>query len=119
MPQHLHAWCRLPRLPRFWAGLLVLAVLWLTLWGQLHRTLHPAELGQQAEPEVFAAAHLGHDEGTGLCHLLDHLSDGVGPLALSWLPPLSAAATPWRLAHCQGLARAQPRLCDARAPPLS
>ena len=116
MPHALHAW---RRLPRFGAGLLVLAVLWLTLWGQLHRTLHPAELGQQAEPEVFAAAHLGHDEGTGLCHLLDHLSDGAGPLALPWLPLLSSAPTPGLVASSIMLARSQPRLCDARAPPLS
>ena len=116
MPHSMHAW---RRLPRFWAGLLVLALLWLTLWGQLHRTLHPAELGQLAEPEVFAAAHLGHDEGTGLCHLLDHLSDSAGPLAQPALPLLCAAPTPWLVAHGQRLTLAQPRLCDARAPPLS
>mgnify|MGYP006933439175 CR=1 FL=1 len=116
MPHSMHTW---RHLSRFWAGLLVLAVLWLTLWGQLHRTLHPAELGQQTEPEVFAALHLGHDEGTGLCHLLDHLSDGSGPLTLPWLPLFSAAPTPWLVASSQRLALAQPRLCDARAPPLS
>lgn len=115
MPQTLRAW---RQLPRSWAGLLVLAVLWLTLWGQLHRTLHPAALGQQVEPEVFAASHLGHDEGGGLCHLLDHLSDSAGPLALAALALATAEPAALPALRASTLALAQPRLCDARAPPL-
>ena len=116
MPHSLHAW---RHLSRFWSGLLVLAVLWLTLWGQLHRTLHPAELGQQAEPEVFAAAHLGHDEGTGLCHLLDHLSDGAGPLALVALVLPAAAPPQLRPLAVSTLTLSAPPWGEARAPPRS
>lgn len=114
MPVTLHAW---RRLPRFWAAVLVLAVLWLTLWGQLHRTLHPLALGQQAQPEVLAASHLGHDEGSGLCHLLDHLGDGTGLPSLPGLSLGAAAPTRALALAASTLAWAWPRLCDARAPP--
>ena len=129
MPVTLHAW---RRLPRFWAAVLVLAVLWLTLWGQWHRTLHPQAwgprlLGQQADTAVLAASHLvpshlvpsqlGHDEGSGLCHLLDHLGDGTGLPSLPGLSLGAAAPTRALALAASTLAWAWPRLCDARAPP--
>ena len=116
MPSPLHAW---RQRPRFWAGLLVLAVLWLTLWGQLHRTLHPAALGQQAQPEVLAASHLGHDEGGGLCQLLDHLSDGAAPLVWVGPPLVTTPPARWLAPLARALALASPRWCDVRAPPPS
>jgi len=124
MPVTLHTWRRLCRV---WAALLVLAVLWLTLWGQWHRTLHPQAwgprlLGQQADTAVLAASHLapshlGHDEGSGLCHLLDHLGDGASLPSLPWLSLGSAAPAHGLVLAAGTLAWAQPRLCDARAPP--
>ena len=114
VPVTLHAW---RSLARWWALPLVLAVLWLTLWGQLHRTLHPVALGQQAQPEVLAASHLGHDEGSGLCHLLDHLGDGTGLPSLPGLSLGAAAPTRALALAASTLAWAWPRLCDARAPP--
>lgn len=114
LPVTLHAW---RQRPRFWALVLVLAVLWLTLWGQWHRAWHPVALGQQAQAEVLAASHLGHDEGSGLCHLLDHLSDGAGLPTLHWLSMGAATPTPaWAMA-AGVVVWAQLRLCDARAPP--
>ena len=99
---------------------LVLALLLLTGWGQVHRVLHPA-----AAPVFTAAAqtddgqvpHASHAEGSGLCQLLDHLSQGAAPvpalatLAAMPLPPLQAIWTPCSR-HGVDLA-----LFEARGPP--
>ena len=98
---------------------LVLGLLLLTGWGQVHRVLHPAT------PVFTAAAHadagkaplVGHEEGSGLCQLLDHLSQGAAPvpalatLAAMPLPPLQAIWTPCSR-HGVDLA-----LFEARGPP--
>ena len=72
-----------------WALALVLALLWLTGWGQAHRVLHlgsavpalsslSAAVGVQDGPAPLG----GHEEGGTLCQLLDHLSQGAAPLAV-------------------------------------
>jgi hypothetical protein len=106
---------------------LVLALLLLTGWGQVHRVLHPAT----AVPVLAAAADAaktpdagtakaplaGHEEGSGLCQLLDHLSQGSAPapvlaaLAAMPLPLLQATWTP-RSRHGVALAP-----FEARGPP--
>ena len=99
----------------------MLALLLLTGWGQVHRVLHPGALlpgpGATADAQFHKAPPVGHEEGSGLCQLLDHLSQGSAPvsvpatLAVMPLPQASIAWTPrWR--HGPVLAPFQ-----ARAPP--
>ncbi len=100
---------------------LVLALLLLTGWGQVHRVLHPAAaapvLAAAAQADAGHVPSVGHEEGSGLCQLLDHLSQGSAPvpalatLAAMPLPPLPAAWTP-RLRH-----GVDPAPFEARGPP--
>ena len=87
---------------------LVLALLLLTGWGQVHRVLHTGSavqvvpvLQQQADGVQTGKVHLaGHEEGGSLCQLLDHLSQGSAPVsapstpAVLPLPLLQAAWAP-------------------------
>ncbi len=103
---------------------LVLALLLLTGWGQVHRVLHPAAASpmftaaaQTTEADAAPALSAGHHEGGGLCQLLDHLSQGAAPvavvasLAAMPLPTLQAAWVP-RSRHAVHLAP-----FEARGPP--
>ena len=99
----------------------MLALLLLTGWGQVHRVLHPGAafpgLSATADAQVHKALAAGHEEGSGLCHLLDHLSQGSAPVsvwstaAVMLLPQLQTAWAPrWR--HVLVLAP-----FEARGPP--
>ena len=99
---------------------LVLALLLLTGWGQVHRVLHPGAapvFTAAAQADADKAPPVGHEEGGGLCQLLDHLSQGSGPvpvlatMAAIPLPPLQATRTP-RSRHGVDLAP-----FEARGPP--
>ncbi len=102
-----------------WALALVLALLVLSAWGQLHRVLHagpaPAAVAALAQSGTAEAAHSadgavgGHDEGSSLCQLLDQLSQGAGllpgfapalaqaqPAAPVGLRAMRPPAGPWR-----------------------
>ena len=103
---------------------LVLALLLLTGWGQVHRVLHPgtaahllAGSADASHADAGKGLPTGHEEGSGLCQLLDHLSHGAAPvpvlatLAAMPLPPLQPAWTP--LSH-HAVERAP---FEARGPP--
>ena len=69
-----------------WAIALVLALLLLTGWGQVHRVLHTGTavpvFQAQADGVQAGKAHLAsHEEGSSLCQLLDHLSQGSAPVS--------------------------------------
>ncbi len=114
---------------------LALALLLLGGWGQVHRVLHPASAAaallanpsatahgpgpgsEQGSQHSHAGHHLGHESGSSLCLLVDHLADGTAITATLPLPvPFAASAEPplpaWRAAPLQA-----PRPFDARAPP--
>lgn len=89
-----------------WAIALVLALLLLTGWGQVHRVLHMGGavpvvpvLQQQADGVQAGKAHLAsHEEGSSLCQLLDHLSQGSAPVSAQGTPavlPLPLMQTAW------------------------
>ena len=107
-----------------WAIALVLVMLWLGSWGQVHRVLHAgavtvaAPVAAEASWQTSLQAGLAsHEEGGSLCQLLDHLSQGSAPVpALATLPamplpPLLATWTP-RSRHGVDLAP-----FEARGPP--
>ncbi len=101
-----------------WAIALVLVWQLLAGWGQLHRVLH---LGVPALASVGVqtdAPALGHEDGTGLCQLLDQLSLDSGATAAH--APAGAHAQPlapaW--AHCAAPSRTHTLLFEARGPPL-
>jgi len=114
---------------------LVLALLLLGGWGQVHRALHPPStaaavlasasapaqgMGQGSEqsPHHSHAGHpLGHASGGSLCLLLDHLADGT---ALAWTLPLPVAfavSAGLPLPASQAARLEAPRPFDPRAPP--
>ena len=86
-----------------WAIALVLALLLLTGWGQVHRVLHAGSavpvLQAQADGAQTGNVHLaGHEEGGSLCQLLDHLSQGSAPVSAQGTPavlPLPLMQTAW------------------------
>ena len=99
---------------------LVLALLLLAGWGQVHRVLHPGVVAVQAsmaDAQAHKALPGGHEEGGSLCQLLDHLSHGDAPvpavaaLAAMPLPPASPVWTPLRR-HAS-----VPAPFEARGPP--
>jgi hypothetical protein len=98
---------------------LVLALLVLTGWGQVHRALHAVTQDAAVAAQQHAGVHAaGHDAGSSLCALLDHLSLGAAATRVAVLPPV------WRWPT--GLARQAPASVqwvqtaafDARGPPL-
>ena len=105
-----------------WAFALVLALLLLTGWGQVHRVLHPGAalpaLGATADAQLHKAALGGHDEGSSLCQLLDdHLSQGSTPVAAlisMGCMPLAQVHAAWPRHSRQGFVLAP---FEARGPP--
>lgn len=107
-----------------WAFALVLVMLWLGGWGQVHRVLH-AGAAAVVQPEAteaswqasLQAGMASHEDGGGLCQLLDHLSHGAalgsagGDLAVA-PPPLGPAPAPVRTGRA-----VDPAVFEARGPP--
>lgn len=98
---------------------LVLALLWSLGWGQVHRVLHPGvQLLSVADASGKAAVpDLGDEDGSGLCKLLDHLTQGAGPVTVAALqqqtePPATTPSAPTQRATF-----ASARSFDARGPP--
>ena len=110
-----------------WAWALVLALLWLTGWGQVHKVLHPqASMVSAVATSTAAAAHdhgalgrhVGHEAGGQLCLLLDHLAEGSAPAqGLVLLPAGLPTAQPLETAVWRA-AQAAARLFDAQGPPF-
>jgi len=116
-----------------WALALVLAVLLLASWGQVHRVLHPQTAAVSAQPAALSSGHgaghghahdahgalgaLGHAAGGSLCVLFDHLADGTATLQVPHLPLFSRpSACPPQPVH-RSLAAVHTRPFDARGPP--
>ena len=86
-----------------WAIALMLALLLLTGWGQVHRVLHTGSTAQVVQPQPDGLqtgnAHLaGHEDGGNLCQLLDHLSQGSAPVSALGIPavlPLPFMQAAW------------------------
>ena len=105
-----------------WAIALVLALLLLTGWGQLHRVLHTGSAVQvvqmQADGVQTGKVHLaGHEEGGSLCQLLDHLSQGSAPvsaLGSPAVPPLPLMQAAWAPVERYALVLSH---FEARGPP--
>ena len=105
-----------------WAIALVLALLLLTGWGQLHRVLHTGSAAQVVQPQVdglqTGKVHLaGHEEGGSLCQLLDHLSQGSTPVSAPSTPavqPLSCMLVSWASLERHALVLSP---FEARGPP--
>ena len=105
-----------------WAIALVLALLLLTGWGQLHRVLHTGSAVQvvqmQADGVQTGKVHLaGHEEGGSLCQLLDHLSQGSAPvsaLGSPAVPPLPLMQAAWAPVERHALVLSH---FEARGPP--
>lgn len=110
---------------------LVLALLLLGGWGQVHRALHPAstaaavlasgsapvQASEQGSHHSHAGHPLGHESGGNLCVLLDHLADGAALTAALTQPPAFLPSTGLPLSAGQAAPLAAPRPFDARAPP--
>ncbi len=107
-----------------WAIALVLVMLWLGSWGQVHRVLHAgavtvaAPVAAEASWQTSLQAGLAsHEEGGSLCQLLDHLSHGaalgsVGSLVAAVPAPVGPPPAPvraWR--------PSAPAVFEARGPP--
>jgi hypothetical protein len=107
---------------------LVAALLWAPIWGQWHGIVHQVQQGlgfsapvqslsDSAVSRAKAPDH-GHELGSALCQVLDHLghasalATGVFLADLARLP-LAAPAAKWR----DGLAQADWQPAQARAPP--
>ena len=105
-----------------WAIALVLALLLLTGWGQVHRVLHTGSalpvFQAQADGVQADKAHLaGHEEGSSLCQLLDHLSQGSAPVSapdILAVLPLSLMPALWAPLEWHALVLSP---FEARGPP--
>ena len=105
-----------------WAIALVLALLLLTGWGQVHRVLHTGSAVQigQSQPDApqLGKVHLaGHEEGSSLCQLLDHLSQGSAPVSVPDILavlPLSLVPALWAPLEWHALVLSP---FEARGPP--
>lgn len=108
----------------WWLWSLVVALLGVATFGQVHRIAHAdaASAGLTAsaatEPRGHGHDHgFGHDEGSAECRLYDQLSQGDQvPAPAVWLPmpAVAAIATP---AAPGGITTAAPRAAQARGPP--
>lgn len=104
------------------AWLLGLSLLLSSVWGQWHRVAHESWLpaASLVAPSEIGHDHSGHEPGSALCQVLDHLAhaDGLNfalpALALSAL----ACVAPVAVAASQEPASAH-RYFQARAPPFS
>ena len=108
---------RLHALTSVWV--LTVALLLTLGWGQVHRVLHPGvQLLSVADASGKAAVpDLGDEDGSGLCKLLDHLTQGAGPVTVAALqqqtePPATTPSAP-----AQRATFALARSFDARGPP--
>ena len=103
---------------QLWALALVLALLLLTAWGQVHRVLHSGATTWSSDSASKAVAPaLVDEDGGSLCQLLDHLSHGAGPVQVVALAfaAVQSAVLPW--SRVERVHLAQNRRFDARAPP--
>lgn len=103
------------------ALLLALALLLVSGWGQIHRVLHPGgtAVAVASDGAKASASGWGHEDGSGLCQLLDQLTHGDAPVAApAWALPVAEHVTPAASARAVVWV-ARPRGFDARAPPLS
>ena len=111
----------LPLHRRAWALSLVLAMLWLGGWGQMHRVLHAgaAAVAQATPVEAsWQAGLVSHEDGGSLCQLLDQLSHGS---ALGSAAVVLAAAPPpvgQLLAPALAVRATAAPVFDARGPPF-
>jgi len=114
---------------------LVLALLLLGGWGQVHRALHPPStaaavlesasapaqgMGQgseQCSQHSHAGHSLGHESGGSLCLLLDHLAAGTALASTLPLPAAFAVSAGLPLPASQAAPLEAPRPFHARAPP--
>ncbi len=98
---------------------LVLALLLSVGWGQVHRVLHPGAGTSLAAPadSQTAAPGMAHEDGSGLCQLLDHLSDGAGPVQAVAIPALAQPPAETPRPHLAPLHLLALRGFDARGPP--
>lgn len=117
---NLHS-LRRPQKP--WALCLVLALLLLTGWGQVHRVMHPGATAATVLADAHhghgqPALHAGHEAGGGLCLLLDHLADGTATLPPLLLVTACPAVPALPEPRAQGALAAEARPFDARGPPV-
>ncbi len=98
---------------------LLVALLWSVGWGQVHRVLHPGASTSLAAPadSETAAPGLAHEDGSGLCQLLDHLSDGAGPVQTLGAPAFAQPPSENPCLHLAPLHLLALRGFDARGPP--
>jgi len=98
---------------------LLVALLWAVGWGQVHRVLHPgAGTSVAARSDAQAAAPgLAHEDGSSLCQLLDHLSDGAGPVQTVAAPALAPPPSEKPRLHLAPLYLLAWRGFDPRGPP--
>jgi hypothetical protein len=98
---------------------LLVALLWSVGWGQVHRVLHPGagtSLAAGADSQT-AAPGLAHEDGSGLCQLLDHLSDGAVPVQAVATPALAQPPSEKPRLNLAPLHLLALRGFDARGPP--
>lgn len=57
---------------RLWQSLLVSAIMFAPIWGQVHKTIHGAKSCVVTEHHIFSE----HEEGSAVCQALDHLGSG-------------------------------------------
>jgi len=101
-----------------WLSVLLLgALLWASIWGQWHGIGH-RDLSSLSAPLGLSSTHghgdtharpagdlpfdpLGHDAGSNLCQVLDHLAhaDRLDTSATAWSAPMVPAQAPLFLAH--------------------
>ncbi|MEF7612398.1 hypothetical protein V4F39_00660 [Aquincola sp. MAHUQ-54] len=107
-----------------WAGLAALAMLLAQTLALLHGVVHPhaGGMASQVKQVVGPAAHVAaslahHDDGSALCHLVDHLghADALVPAGGLVLPASGPATAPAVLADGAALEAAAPY--EARGPP--
>jgi len=55
-----------------WQSLLVSAIMFAPVWGQIHKTIHGAKSSVVTEHHIFSE----HEEGSAVCQALDHLGSG-------------------------------------------
>jgi hypothetical protein len=110
------------RFPAALSWLLALSLLLTSVWGQWHRVAHEIRLHAAlvAAPSEIGHDHSGHEPGSDLCRVLDHLAyaDGLKCVPPVLVLPALARVAPDALAASQVTASAY-RYFQARAPPFS
>lgn len=116
------------RLPYWLSFLLVWALLWTPLWAHWHRIAHSTPQGHTAPAGLHTAQAVakagiqpelgGHDAGSELCQVLDHLAhaERLSTAKALWTAPKLPARSPsLDLASAAQAHRWSP--AQARAPP--